>query len=244
MAQALPLPATAASSQWLDPHDFSPSSSAAALGSAIIAAASSNLLPPGLQFYTDVLKENAYPIVDPAVFPMRLPGGASGPAISLEQIAGLLKERAFVFPTTLDQQTRANAACRAVNATGDCITSLRAFESVWYSALSPNYRPGMAAFPFSDAAFARMRLTVDPLVIAAVQELPEGVDASGGGMVAGTDKPCLATEFNQQWLQVAPARWLHVCKDCGARGFAAAHVFVARRTQRSGQRQHHHMIHT
>jgi len=170
------------------------SAAAAALVSAVTATAPCDLLAPSLQFYTDVLKENAYPLVDPAAFPMRLPGGTSGPIISVEQIAGLLKERAFAFPTTLELQTRANAACRAVNATGDCITSLQAFENVWYSALSPKYRPEMAAFPFSDATFARMRLTVDPLVIAAVQELPEGVDASGEDThwsLAHKHQPCL-----------------------------------------------------
>lgn len=152
---------------------------------------------PGFEAYTQRLKQNAYPLVDPTQFPYRLPGGITGLAITRDEIAGLAKERAFAVPYTLELAGRAMASCKAANASGSCITTIESFQTVWYSSLPDAYRPDMSAFPYSDAAFARMRLTVDPFAIQAASALPAGVNAAE--VQRYISQTCVATL--QQMLQ-------------------------------------------
>jgi hypothetical protein len=56
-----------------------------------------------------------------------------------------------------------SAACK----NGACVKSLQSFQAM-YGSVAPQFQPALANFAFSDAAFARMRLTVGPMLIKAV----------------------------------------------------------------------------
>lgn len=110
---------------------------------------------------------------------MRLANGTSGDLSTAGQLAELVAERYFTVALTQGLLSVASESCYKASPSGNCINNLTDFQQVWYAALPEQYRPVMADYAFSDAAFARMRLTVDPLNIKAVSQLPAGVNAAG-----------------------------------------------------------------
>jgi hypothetical protein len=92
---------------------------------------------------------------------------------------------------------------------GACIDSLFAFEGL-YAQLTPAQQPALANFAFSDAAFARMRLTVAPLLlqrVASLADLPIPQDTISGlvrracqGLLAAASR---ATATNRALIMLA-----------------------------------------
>lgn len=131
-----------------------------------------------------------------AVFP------AGGPGL-MEALAERDALTQFLFQpggpavTALRQADLLRTACGG-NLT-NCVTSLDGFASL-YASLPPELQPALANFTRSDAAFARRRLTTSPLLLAAVSELPAGMEE---GDIVGLDQLIAATGLSLAELLAA-----------------------------------------
>ncbi|PSC76054.1 arachidonate 15-lipoxygenase B-like isoform B [Micractinium conductrix] len=82
-------------------------------------------------------------------------------------------------------------AAPPANASVACAPTIDGLDAVW-AALPAELRPAMSGLARSDAAFARLRLTANPLMLRAVAALPEGWSPAGitgldeAGIIAGT----------------------------------------------------------
>jgi hypothetical protein len=97
-------------------------------------------------------------------FPGGLGGKFSAFGEQAEFVLRSLSSATLPAPSRMQKNMKAmSAACKK----GACIKSLQSFQAV-YASLAPHFQPALANFAFSDATFARMRLTVGPMLIKAV----------------------------------------------------------------------------
>ena len=75
-------------------------------------------------------------------------------------------------------------AAPPANASVACAPTIDGLDAVW-AALPAELRPAMSGLARSDAAFARLRLTANPLMLRAVAALPEGWSPAG---ITGLDE--------------------------------------------------------
>lgn len=140
-----------------------------------------------------------------ADMPLVFPGGPVGSADAMAQ-QGMWAEQRIPSQqqATINGQTLFTACPQ-----GACIDSLFAFEGL-YAQLTPAQQPALANFAFSDAAFARMRLTVAPLLlqrVASLADLPIPQDTISGlvrracqGLLAAASR---ATATNRALIMLA-----------------------------------------
>jgi len=138
------------------------------------------------------------------------PGGLAGKASAFEQRVDFALPAA---PRAL-QNAKRNKAMEASCPGGACITTLQSFAGV-YAALPAKLQPALANYAFSDATFARMRLTGAPMLITAVPTMGDlpispasingltSIIASTGGWMGGWVLHCTCT-----W------RCTRACRQC------------------------------
>lgn len=95
-----------------------------------------------------------------ANLPFVYPGGPAGSADAAAQQGTWLQQRGPALQQAAVNGQSLVTACPQ----GACITNLASFKDL-YAKLAPALQPALANFTFSDAAFARMRITVGPLLL-------------------------------------------------------------------------------
>jgi hypothetical protein len=103
-----------------------------------------------------------------ANLPFVYPGGPAGSADAAAQQGTWLQQRGPALQQTAINGQSLFTACPQ----GACITNLASFKDL-YAKLAPDLQPALANFTFSDAAFARMRITVAPLLLKRVMSMAD-----------------------------------------------------------------------
>lgn len=101
---------------------------------------------------------------------LAFPSGTAGDEDVAVENAAWRQNRLPVIAHGGEKVNVENAACLAIAADGDCITSLDGFAPIYYSLAVFNEVPSMTNYSTSDAAFARQRITAAPLLLTAVDD--------------------------------------------------------------------------